>query len=207
MTTIVGALPYTFVNGPTNIIDATQVNANFNTIATDINTNGAGNGTNADITELAGTGAGVPIAGTVTNDNAASGFVGEYVHATLAQGSAINMAQGTTYNVTSISLTAGDWDVDGTAVFAITNDPIGNVEASISTVSGTINLGSFGTAIVCSLSNGASQGLFYNQQLPTGRVRLSLGSATTVYLCAVASLFVAGAACAVYGGIQARRAR
>lgn len=50
--TIVGALPFTLQNGTT--ADATQVMADFNSIKTDVNTNGAASGANSDITSLAG---------------------------------------------------------------------------------------------------------------------------------------------------------
>lgn len=48
--TIINPLPNTFTNGTT--ADATQVNANFNQVVTNVNANGAHNGVNSDITEL-----------------------------------------------------------------------------------------------------------------------------------------------------------
>src|ERR1700744_413847 len=55
------------------------------------------------------------IRGTATNDNASAGNVGEYVvsNNTTAQ----SLASGTPLNVTSISLTPGDWDVTGSCQF------------------------------------------------------------------------------------------
>lgn len=50
--TIINALPFNFVNGTT--ADATQVDANFSEVVTDVNNNAAHNGTNTDITALAG---------------------------------------------------------------------------------------------------------------------------------------------------------
>ncbi len=50
--------------------------------------------------------------GTTTNDNAANGDVGEYVEASVTSGSGgISLTTGNAKTVTSISLTAGDWDV------------------------------------------------------------------------------------------------
>ena len=48
--TIINPLPNDFVNGTT--IDATQVNANFSQIVTNVNANAAANGANDDITSL-----------------------------------------------------------------------------------------------------------------------------------------------------------
>jgi hypothetical protein len=50
--TIIGALPFLLQNGTT--ADATQVDADFDAIVTDVNVNAAHNGTNTDITSLAG---------------------------------------------------------------------------------------------------------------------------------------------------------
>lgn len=48
--TIINALPFNFTNGTT--ADATQVDANFSEVVTDVNNNAAHNGTNNDITAL-----------------------------------------------------------------------------------------------------------------------------------------------------------
>lgn len=50
--TIINALPFNLQNG--NTADATQVDANFNEIVNDVNTNAAHNGVNTDITALTG---------------------------------------------------------------------------------------------------------------------------------------------------------
>jgi microcystin-dependent protein len=52
MSSIVGSLPYDLTNGTT--ADATQVMANYNTIVTDVNANGAESGANSSITSLSG---------------------------------------------------------------------------------------------------------------------------------------------------------
>lgn len=54
------------------------------------------------------------IVGTATNNNASAGSVGEYVTAT---GTAVSLTTGTAANITSISLTAGDWDVWGSVLW------------------------------------------------------------------------------------------
>lgn len=57
------------------------------------------------------------IPGTATNDSAAAGFVGEYITANLGTGSAVSLASGSASPIISIILTAGDWDVEGIAVY------------------------------------------------------------------------------------------
>src|SRR4029077_4886616 len=49
--------------------------------------------------------------GTATNDNATAGNVGEYIESVIPAGAAIAITSATNTNLTSISLTAGDWDV------------------------------------------------------------------------------------------------
>lgn len=53
------------------------------------------------------------ITGTATNDSAPAGRIGELITGTLASGSAISMTNNTPANITQISLTPGDWDVNG----------------------------------------------------------------------------------------------
>ena len=138
--------------------------------------------------------------GTSTNDNAETGRVGEYVSANVAAGSAIVIPNNTASNITSISLTAGDWDVNGNVGFTMTGT-CNNVQCYIATTSATRpsppNGGAFNELAGPSFSSGTV--------LPTGVTRLSLSSTTTVYLGAVV-LAVSGTV-SVYGFIGARRAR
>lgn len=55
------------------------------------------------------------IVGVTNGSNAAAGSVGEYV---TASPTGISLTTGTTINLTSISLTAGDWDVSGAVEFS-----------------------------------------------------------------------------------------
>src|SRR5690349_16625741 len=70
----------------------------------------ASSGVNTDITSLAGT---------ATNDDAAAGKIGEYIESEVLSGSAVSLTTNTAANITSISLTAGDWDVWGAAVYQL----------------------------------------------------------------------------------------
>jgi hypothetical protein len=72
------------------------------------------NGTTTPVISLSLQGnAGCRLYGTQTNDNAPAGYVGEYLAAQVLQASAITLSNGVVANVTSLALTAGDWDVDG----------------------------------------------------------------------------------------------
>lgn len=58
------------------------------------------------------------IIGTTTNDNAAAGSVGQLISSVISSGSAVSYTSTGTKDLTSISLTAGDWDVYGNILFA-----------------------------------------------------------------------------------------
>lgn len=144
--------------------------------------------------------------GTVTNDNAPSGNVGEYVTSSIASVSAISLTNSTAANVTSISLTAGDWDVNGNVIFgggATTS--VTNLFSSVSNTTASINTAAdrFGQL------NQTSAGTFFansnNAVSPTPVCRISLASTTTIFL--VAQAFFTVSTCTAYGFIGARRAR
>ena len=61
------------------------------------------------------------IPGVVNASNASAGTVGEFVTAT--QSTNVAMTTAVAINVTSISLTAGDWDVDGNAFILASQSP------------------------------------------------------------------------------------
>lgn len=154
------------------------------------------------ILQLSGKGTGgVEIEGTSTNDSATAGYVGEVVSSSVASGSAVSLTTLTTANVTSISLTAGDWDVSGQVVFTFSATPT-NIIANINTTSatlGTVGPASPYSSLAATFNAAATQ----FQGLTTGR--LSLSATTTVYLLAHAA-FASGTSTA-YGWILARRAR
>lgn len=153
-----------------------------------------------DTTGIVIDGAGTDIKGTITNDNAAAGFVGEFLESEILVGSAVSLTSGVPANVTSLSLTAGDWDVWGN-VWYNPGGTISMVDAVIHTTSATLptlpGKGAF-SRIQATLTAGGSQGL------SAGQLRLSLSSTTTVYLIANA---VFGTSMGAYGYLAARRAR
>jgi hypothetical protein len=161
---------------------------------------GAVGGAPAQITINGETNA-VAIKGTTTNDNAATGYVGEYVSSTVASGSAVSLTTGVSANVTSISLTAGDWDVTGVLLFnpnAATTFTylVGGASTSSGTVPGT----DAGAQVYNSFSSPV-----INPRFAIPMKRVSVASTQTVYLVAEAGFAVN--TMAAYGRIEARRVR
>ena len=145
----------------------------------------------------------VNIYGTSTNDNAAAGYVGEVISSNVTTGVPLTTSN-ITYNITSISLTPGDWDVYGEVWFiAGTGAPIG-LTAAINNVSATMpsTAGGIGTARNQLIGTfGASSG----GTLSLRPCRASLTTTTTYYLL-MSMNFPSGAPTAT-GNIWARRAR
>lgn len=142
--------------------------------------------------------------GTSTNDNASTGNIGEYVSSTVASGSAINLSSGTTANITSISLTPGDWDVRVLGSFFPANTTAYTSWAvSVTTTSATNDLtpGRYSNVTVPSIT---SSGLT-TEQVSIPPTRFSLSATTTIYMVATAGFSVS--TMTGYGVISARRVR
>jgi hypothetical protein len=144
------------------------------------------------------------IVGTTTNNNANAGSIGEYISSTILVGSAVSLTSGTPANVTSISLTAGDWDVWGT----IATSPAGTttqsvIQGCISTTSATFPAapGNGAWALLPFNTGSAGQPIV----LPLGTGRISVSTTTTVYL-VIQSTFGVSTDTG-YGFIGARRRR
>jgi hypothetical protein len=143
-------------------------------------------------------------AGVTDGSSAAAGTLGEFVGSKVAVGSAVSLTSATPANVTSISLTAGDWDVRGLVDFAGASATV--VASSlwvfgINTTSATIPVdgteAQLGVPALSTTSFMVGSGCVY--------VRLNITTTTTVYLVAEAT-FTAGAV-AAYGSMTARRVR
>jgi hypothetical protein len=138
------------------------------------------------------------IIGTISGGNAAAGSVGEYVTASF---SAVGMTSNTYTNLTSISLTPGDWDVVGFIGFTAANTTsVTAVIASTSLTSATLPaIGTYNQQTASWPTNGAVIGV------PAPVRRVSVSSTTTVYMVGFA-LFSTSTLNAS-GFIQARRVR
>ncbi|KAI3598733.1 hypothetical protein D8I24_5679 [Cupriavidus necator H850] len=138
------------------------------------------------------------IVGTSTNNSASAGSVGEFVTAT---GTAVSLTSGASANVTSISLTAGDWDVQGNIVFnAAGSTVVSLVNAGVSTTSATLPASPFYSMFLgVNLAAGAAPSSMAPVQ------RISVASTTTVYL--VGTAVFSTSTCTATGFIRARRVR
>ena len=142
------------------------------------------------------------IVGTATNDNAAAGSVGQYVEAEVLIASAVTLTTATPANVTSISLTAGDWDVSGNVCTDVAGGTVlTSVESAINTTSATL------PTRPGKGSNQKWDGSLTGTNLgfPVGTRRLSLSATTTVYL--VTSMAFTTSTCKAFGFLGARRVR
>jgi hypothetical protein len=138
------------------------------------------------------------IVGTTTNNNAQAGSVGEYITAT---GSAVSLASTTPANCTSVSLTAGDWDVFGAIMFngaASTSTSV--YQTGINTTSATLPAAPFTGEFYIGTS-GTNTAV--SVAVPTQRENIS--ATTTVYLVAQATFTVSTET--VTCVLQARRRR
>lgn len=144
------------------------------------------------------------IHGTPTNDNASSGYVGEFVSSIILSGSAISLTSTTPANVTSISLTAGDWDVYGNVTFIPGGtQPPNSVAGWISTTSATLPDNALLFAIIFPVGSTIPSGSTFGTGCPFKRI--SISATTTVYLEGY-SVF-GGTTITACGGIFARRIR
>lgn len=113
-----------------------------------------------------------------------AGFLGEQIRSAVAQASAVTLASNTVSNVTSISLTAGIWDVSGIVTYG--NSATGTGFAS-SITSTTAGLGTSGdNAIAGTASPNATQDMGYS--IPS--YRFTLSATTTIFLTAFATVTV-----------------
>lgn len=127
---------------------------------------------------------GVAVHGVNTNTAATAGYVGEYVSASVTTPTSLSTSN-TAQNCTSISLTAGDWDVSAIFDFALGGGGTStNVNAGISTTSASLN--QFGVDASQALAPTAA-----NQAISIPEVRELLSGTTTVYAVVQAQFAVA----------------
>jgi hypothetical protein len=141
------------------------------------------------------------IVGTTTNNNANAGSVGEYIQSNVT---GVAITSSTNSNITSISLTAGDWDVTGLMQTA----PAGTTTTSAVSVGVSTTSAAFNTINVGLGNSKANQaplaaGVYTSEIAPT--TRISVASTTTVYLVGFVSYSVS--TLTVSGQIRARRVR
>ena len=171
--------------------------------------NDAGTFIDAPLSILRASGA-VVVRGTSTNDSAAAGQVGEVISSTIVQASGISLTTNTAATVTSITLTPGDWDVNGEVWIWGAPSAGTNFTAMYAGISGSAALpAGVGIGLAQSragsnnITTTATNGIPYC--LPLRPCRWSVAVNTTVYLVCQAT-FASGSGVGS-GAIWARRAR
>jgi hypothetical protein len=143
------------------------------------------------------------VVGTTTNNNANAGSDGEFISSNVPVGSQVALTTGTAANITSVSLTAGDWDCRGNIVF----NPAGTttitaIEAVLNTTSATLPTSPGGGAESLENITFTTGGV---QILQTGTLRVSIASTSSVFL--IASTAFATSTMNGFGFIGCRRVR
>lgn len=162
-----------------------------------------GSDTNIPIQLVSKGTAGVQVKGASDASTAAAGYVGEVISSSIAVGSAVSLTSTIAKTITSISLTAGDWDV-----WAVLNtNPASTTTTSvatgsISTTNNTLSTQSINTPLATiSGASGATQ----PQVFSIGPGQQNISATTTIYL--VANVTFAVSTMSAYGYIMARRIR
>lgn len=149
--------------------------------------------------------------GTATNDSAAAGYIGEILSASTLRSAPVSLTSTVTANVTSVSLSAGDWDVESIVGFnpgATTS--VTRLDAAVATTSATLP----GTdTIAVPDANGQVRVVFSSAAnvlgsdfiLDINRSRVSVSGTTTIYIVANGTFSIS--TLAAYGSITARRVR
>lgn len=150
--------------------------------------------------------------GTTTSDNAAPGNIGEIISNSIVRSASVPMSTGVGFSVSTVTLTAGDWDVRvSAAIEAGGATAISEFDASLNTVPNTLSTADteavadssgrirFINDISATPGNGSSDYLVF----PT--VRVSISSTTPYYLVLQANFSIS--TLTGYGNIVARRIR
>jgi hypothetical protein len=145
--------------------------------------------------------AGIQLEGSTDGSNAPTGYVGEIISSSIPLASKITLTNATPANITSITLTPGDWDVWGTVFIEYSTGQGNQFNCWISTVSATVP--DFSLLSVFNVS--PATGVLVNYGAPAVMQTFSISSNTTVYLsCQAAALAGVIEGC---GAIYARRVR
>lgn len=123
---------------------------------------------------------GVSSHGTNTNDNAAAGFVGEYIESVISTPTAWPVATTVWGDATTISLTAGDWDITGFVQYLQNGATVSQFDVAISVNSGITTTDQIeGSNQIGAATAGA---LAINRGGVVPAYRKSLSGTTTIYL-------------------------
>lgn len=217
----------TLPTGPDALIGAASTNTLTNKTYDTAGTGNVFKINGTGISAISGTGSAVlatspilttpAIIGNVAGTSPSVGNVGEHISSFITPGSAVTVPlanSGVAFNLTSLALTAGDWDLEAIVYISplVGACVFDNMLISISAISGTQNtvVGSFsgsqglaGTAFnaaaIYPFANGAN---FSVATIPA--VHIGIAGTITYYL-VVTPTFTGGTSLAVYGGFRGRR--
>ena len=128
--------------------------------------------------------------------SAAAGKVGEVL--TAVTGTPVSLTSAAAANAISLTLTPGDWEINGMVRFNPSAAALSQISGSWNTTSGTF-AGFPDNTQIQGITNGATC------QVPMPHRRYNVSTNTTVYLVALAAF--ASGTCTVQGYIEARRIR
>lgn len=206
-----GSTPLNIANTGITAAAATALPIKSGTTAAvtlDSGTTGAVNvGTGANVKTVAigstVSGSKVNIAGEIDGVTAGAGFIGQAVQSIVLVGAAVGLTTATPANITSIALTAGDWDIQGQITFVATTATIlagATWEGGINSTSATLPVDGSEAFEPMPLAITTQS---FNQTINISRKIVNSNAASTQYLVAEAT-FTAGTV-AAYGNITARR--
>lgn len=147
--------------------------------------------------------------GVSTNSSASAGNLGEYIESVIVTGSAVSPGTGSAANVTSISLTAGDWDVRAIGNYkGGATTTVAFAFLSISTTTGVLDTTPgryFGAPVSGTASTLFAGGGGNEFAISIPPYRFSLAGTTTIFL--VTQQSYATSTMSTYGILSARRIR
>ena len=155
----------------------------------------AAKGVNSDITQLSGLTAVSPLPGVTNASSASTGKVGEVITSAVS-GTVLTSATET--NLTSITLTPGDWDIESSVSVNFSDSSGTSVRGYTTTTSATLDDALMAAQIVASLGTGT-------QRLAVPYRRANVSVNTVIYLAALANS--GSGTITAAGRITARRVR
>lgn len=194
---------YSFANG--GVADGGQVDSEVQNIVNTINNADAGTTTwtQVKVATLTSTTSTI-LKGSATSDSAAAGNIGEYIESLIGDTAATT--SGNYSDGTSISLTAGDWDVSALVCWQSNSGTWSEAYLGISQTTGNSATGlTLGQTMLGAVwANSSTTPIRHSLSIPT--LRVSLSATTTIYL-KLRAVYSAGTPHADGGRLSARRVR
>ncbi len=145
--------------------------------------------------------------GVTDASSASTGIIGEYLSSTIALGSATSLTSNTAKDITTLTLSPGDWKPWGTiAIIPAGTTTLSSFVGSVNTTSGvqaTSPAGGSMFTLNLPVTTGFTTGA--TQMLPTGQSRQNVSVTTVIYL--VVTVVFNISTCTGYGFLAARRMR